>query len=129
MPPLILQPIVENAYLHGLAKKEDGGIIKINVTQDVNFAYVAIEDNGVGMTMSKQKELNALFDHRTRDTLEVEMEKNAKKAKLGGHSNGIGLRNVAERMELFFKFDCLISVKSTKGQGSKFTIRIPIIRS
>jgi len=129
MPPLILQPIVENAYLHGLAKKEDGGTIKISVTQDTNFAYVSIEDNGVGMTMSKQKELNALFDHRTRETIEVEMEKNAKKAKLGGHSNGIGLRNVAERMELFFKFDCLISVKSTKGQGSKFTIRIPIIRS
>lgn len=129
MPPLILQPLVENAYIHGLSKKEEGGIIKINVTKDVNFAYVMIEDNGVGMTMSKQKELNALFDRHTREDIEVTMEKNVTKSKTIGHSNGIGLRNVAERMELFFKYDRLLSVKGSKGQGCKFTLRIPIIRS
>jgi two-component system, sensor histidine kinase YesM len=129
MPPLILQPLVENAYIHGLSKKEEGGIINISVNQDSKFAYITIEDNGMGMTMSKQKELNALFDRHTREAIEVDMEKNKKKAKMVGHSNGIGLRNVAERLELFFKYDRLISVKGSKGQGCKFTVRIPLIRS
>lgn len=126
MPPLILQPIVENAYIHGLSKKEDGGHIKIRVAQEVDFAYVIIEDNGVGMSMNKQKELNALFDQKTRHNALVENEHRRKKESSPGHSNGIGLLNVVERMELFYKFDHLIHVKSSKGHGTKFTVKIPL---
>lgn len=126
MPPLILQPIVENAYLHGLSKKEEGGKISIKVTKDKDFAYVTIEDNGVGISMSKQKALNLMFDQRTRHQLESDNELTIKKIGNHGHSNGIGLLNVVERMELFYKFDNLIGVKSMKGHGTLFTIRIPI---
>ena len=58
IPPLLLQPFVENAILHGLRNREgDGGILLIDFKREDNRLLVTIEDNGVGR--QKTAELNA----------------------------------------------------------------------
>ncbi len=48
IPPLILQPFVENSILHGLAKKENDGKITIQINKTENLLKCTIEDNGIG---------------------------------------------------------------------------------
>ena len=46
VPPLIMQPFVENSIWHGLSEKETGGIIKIAISKDDNMLKYILEDNG-----------------------------------------------------------------------------------
>ncbi|MBC7401205.1 MAG: histidine kinase, partial [Mucilaginibacter sp.] len=58
VPPLILQPIVENAIVHGLLPLEQGGEVSIKVYRDGDFGVCEIEDNGIGRAaaeVNKQK--------------------------------------------------------------------------
>src|SRR6476660_8231990 len=48
IPPLIIQPYVENAIWHGLMHKEEKGQLDIKVSQEDSFLYVKITDNGIG---------------------------------------------------------------------------------
>ncbi|MBQ7296212.1 MAG: histidine kinase [Clostridia bacterium] len=48
MPPLVIQPLVENAIIHGLVPKRDGGTITLRTKKDAENIYITVEDNGVG---------------------------------------------------------------------------------
>lgn len=48
LPPLVMQPLVENAIIHGLVPKKDGGTITLRTRRDKENIYIIIEDNGVG---------------------------------------------------------------------------------
>lgn len=50
IPPLIIQPLVENAIRHGICKKEEGGTVKVSIKGKDGFMYISVEDNGVGMS-------------------------------------------------------------------------------
>lgn len=54
IPPLIIQPIIENAFKHGLMHKEKGGQLIVEFSKDINFLICKIEDNGVGRAMAKK---------------------------------------------------------------------------
>ena len=54
LPPLILQPFVENAIWHGLQYKPEPGHIKISIAKKDNTLFATVEDNGVGRNISKQ---------------------------------------------------------------------------
>jgi len=57
VPPLILQPFVENSIWHGLVDKETGGMIKIDIHLEQNMLCCVVEDNGIGsIAASKAKE-------------------------------------------------------------------------
>ncbi|MCI7607449.1 MAG: histidine kinase [Spirochaetales bacterium] len=56
IPPLVLQPLVENAVRHGICQKEDGGTIWIDIYSDEYNYNIVITDNGNGFDSSKQKE-------------------------------------------------------------------------
>lgn len=53
IPPLILQPIVENAILHGLKDKPAPGHIDITISEKEGVLYVVVEDNGIGRKNGK----------------------------------------------------------------------------
>lgn len=58
IPPLTLQPVVENAIVHGLLPKPEGGVVKIKVYGDKEFVACEIEDDGIGRaaaSLQKQK--------------------------------------------------------------------------
>jgi sensor histidine kinase YesM len=114
VPPLIIQPLVENAAIHGIGDKEKGGEILISLERDDTHALISVQDNGVGMSEdTRQKILNCY---------KFESEKS-------GHTTGIGLYNVMQRIRLFFNCEDVIRVESEPGKGAKVTLMIPLPRN
>lgn len=101
MPPMILQPIVENSYIHGLSSLESGGCIKISSTILDQWIYLVISDDGVGMRQ---------------ETIEKVLSRDA--------SESIGIRNVRDRLELYYHLDHVFEMVSDKGVT--VTIKLPI---
>ena len=54
IPPMMIQPFIENAIIHGIAGIESVGKINVSFSIDENFLCVKIEDNGKGMKRAKQ---------------------------------------------------------------------------
>lgn len=103
IPPLTLQPIVENAIGHGLATKNNSGIVKIIVKRKPKgFISIRIEDNGVGMTYEKQQEI------------------------LRGNNQRVGFTNVVEKIKILK--GATLSLESKLGEGTKVEIVIPEVR-
>lgn len=102
IPPLILQPLVENAIRHGLMSKLRGGTVKISVKQESDAAVsFAVEDNGCGMSEKKREEI-----------LKPDVNK-----------RGIGLWNISQRIQL--QYGTSIRIESAEGIGTKIFFDIP----
>lgn len=95
---LILQPFVENSMYHGLEPKPGPGFIEIKGERMENDLYFTISDNGIGM-----KNTNEIY-------------------------SGFGIRNVIERIHLFYGEEYGISVTSKENFGTKINIHIPVIK-
>lgn len=109
IPPMTLQPIVENAIIHGLQDQEEGRI-ELLISRKDEYVTIRIKDNGKGI--SKEK-LQQIFDE--------ENESNTK-----GHTTGLGVGNVKKRLELHFDTENLIDIHSEVGQGTTVDILIPL---
>jgi sensor histidine kinase YesM len=112
MPRLILQPIVENAFLHGIGENENGGLISLRTRKETNMVIVEIEDNGKGMSKETIEDIladddNDIFDQDTK------------------LRRGIGLRNVINRLRLFFNSNDVIEIKSEPGTGTCVILKLP----
>lgn len=118
MPPLIIQPVIENSCIHGIGEKEEGGNISIQVHKDSNYGIVEIEDNGVGMEKEK---LDDIFREASDDDFTVH-----RPAKC--HTTGMGISNVIQRLRLYYQHEDVISITSVKGKGTRVIIRIPEVR-
>lgn len=105
VPPLILQPLVENAYIHGLSSLEEGGKIMISSYKKDNQVLVVVRDTGKGM------------DQETMDRILARGE--------GDDSQGIGVRNVRDRLELFFHTTHIFRIESKIGAGTKIIMTLP----
>lgn len=101
MPPMILQPIVENSYIHGLSGLESGGTITITSQVESKYVVIRVKDNGVGMTCD---EIDKIFN--------------------GDVSESIGIKNVRDRLELYFHQPNLFSIES--NDGVEVIIKLPI---
>lgn len=85
VPKLLLQPVVENALIHGIASMESGGVINIKIYRQQDMVIVKVMDNGKGMNERKLEEL--------RDNL-------SKKNRSGFRR--IGISNVFQRIQLIY---------------------------
>ncbi len=110
VPILVLQPIVENAVKHGLSQKADGGVLQIRAEESETAVSVEIQDNGVGMDAQTQANLLS--------------EKKPVSAPDAGHA-GIGMSNIAERMNKLFGKRFQIEIKSRLNAGTTIRIKIP----
>ena len=105
---LVLQPIVENAILHGLKPKKEGGHLTIIGEREGNDILFHIADNGPGIDLEKiQFDPDKILD--TRD--------------------GIGIQNVHSRVVLHFGKGYGLSIHSNQEEGTRITIRMPYILS
>lgn len=113
LPCLTFQPIVENAFIHGIESLAEGAKIELHIYHEDEKVCVDVKDNGVGMD---QKTLNRL--------LGKEEESDFTSSQNGsGHSTGIGMKNVMDRLTLFDK-ESTFTISSSIGEGTKVSIRL-----
>ncbi|WHY74725.1 sensor histidine kinase [Fictibacillus enclensis] len=111
VPRLILQPIVENAFIHGVEGMEEGGNISLNILSENGRTIAEIHDNGAGMP---EELVTLITNHQEKNNQHV------------GHSTGIGLQNVMRRMELFYQSENLVTISSKKGKGTSVKLIFPM---
>ncbi len=107
--PILIQPVVENAILHGLEEVEEGGLITVKITlPHENILQVEVTDNGSGM------------DRETLENLRESIKKNTT-----GRQRSIGLANIHKRIRLCHGEEYGMTVDSTIGSGTVITLRLP----
>lgn len=109
----ILQPIVENAIVHGLGNLTSKGTLEISIRREKDALLIVIEDDGVGMDAERVRDLNTFIN----EPKEVRDNKKS-----------IGIRNVNQRIQLSCGNEYGISIESKPYQGSRFYIRLPLIQ-
>lgn len=106
--PLLLQPIVENAIVHGLENVDAIGHLTINVQVQSELLLIQIRDNGDGMSGEDlQKLRERIRNHDPEDT----------------HS--IGLYNIDQRIHLLYGEEYGLEVESVLHEGTCVTLRLP----
>lgn len=118
VPRLILQPIVENAILHGLEEKRENAqvIIEVSAADDL---IITISDNGKGMSLKELDELNE------RIHLEQSLTASDEEKKRG---SGIALPNINKRIQLLFGDRYGLNIYSSEGCGTDVELLLPIKR-
>lgn len=111
IPGFVLQPLVENSFLHGLDLTKEGGRIAIRVYKQQEHLCVEVEDNGIGMTQEKAAELLK--------------DKNTEKKYKG--FNSIGIKIVDKRLHEWYGADYQTNIHSVLGQGTRITLMIPLL--
>lgn len=105
VPRLILQPIVENAVIHGIEPLKEGGTITVRAWMEGETLLLQITDNGKGMTQAELEEL---------------------KKKIAGKNDtgNIGMRNIRRRIELTYGEKQAMEIRSNQGEGTAVTLRM-----
>ncbi|OBR66273.1 hypothetical protein A7K91_22815 [Paenibacillus oryzae] len=99
IPPLTLQPIVENAVRHGIGPKPEGGTLRITARRRNGAVQIVVEDDGVGMSMQQM------------ETLEQD------------RASGIGFRNVNRRLQMLYNLK--LEINSVQGKGTRVMLLVP----
>jgi hypothetical protein len=105
VPPLVLQPLVENAVHHGIMKRIEGGCVEISVKRNGKEAEFTVRDNGVGMSAERAEALLA--------------------EQAGGKpSRSVGVRNIHMRLKKLYGKG--IQLISEAGKGTTVTFAVPL---
>ena len=104
---LILQPIVENSIYHGLKNRVDAGLILIEGHMEESNLILSITDNGYGMSEEKIQDLYAKFNNPDLN-------------------DGVGLKNVYQRLKLYYGEKSYLKIFSEEDEYTKIVISIPV---
>ena len=104
---ITLQPIIENAIYHGINGLVEDGRILVTVREDGEDILMTVEDNGTGMDAAQ---------------IEAVMQKER-----SDHA-GIGIKNVDDRLKIYFGQDYGIRIDSVPDEGTRVMIRMPKVR-
>lgn len=107
---LMLQPMVENAIYHGMEFMDGDGVIQIRVWREGDDLYLRVRDNGLGMT---KEQVENLF----KDSGHVPSRR----------GSGIGVRNVNERVHLYFGDAYGLRIESEPDEGTDVIIHLPAV--
>lgn len=106
--PFLLQPIVENAMLHGLEKSGNHGLIEIKIYTENDCLCFSVQDNGKGMDEETLETLRQTI--RTKDTAKTK---------------SIGLYNINQRVMLCYGSSYGLQIESQLGSGTCVSLHIP----
>ena len=108
--PLLIQPLVENSFSHGLESTQSGGFIYIVIDSDKNGDLsILIKDNGSGISGEKLAQLNERLQTGTVENF----------------TSSIGMVNVNQRIKLFYGEQYGIELESELNKGTSVTIHVP----
>ncbi|WP_055107957.1 sensor histidine kinase [Paenibacillus ihumii] len=114
IPCLTLQPILENAFVHGIEQMEAGAMLKLGIKYTEEGVEIEIRDNGVGMS---EETANML--------LQSIREESPRYGGRKGQSTGLGTHNVFKRLHLFFDGQERIEIDSAEGAGTAVLFTLP----
>ena len=100
VPSILLQPLIENSIKHGLEPRINGGTVTLRSKLEGDRVRIEVADDGVGIGNRPESALR-----RT--------------------GNGIGIKNVQERLEVLYGNQARFSVVSNPGRGTLVSIEIP----
>ena len=112
VPTFVLQPIIENSIIHGLAKKEEGGYIRIHVFTALNeneekMLSVVVSDTGAGIAPEKLAQIRSELSNE------------------GVERNTIGISNIYGRLKLLYE-NAGFEIDSIEGEGTVVRFTIPL---
>jgi len=113
--PLLIQPLVENSFSHGLEGKISGGFIYILISEEAvqdgpKLLTISVKDNGCGISEEKLKELNKAMEMQAAE-----------------YESSIGLMNVNSRIKLYYGDKYGVKIESEEGKGTEVKISFPLI--
>ncbi|HWJ77552.1 MAG TPA: histidine kinase, partial [Niallia sp.] len=106
----LLQPLIENALIHGLSNIEGFGEIVLSITTEDNMLYISVIDNGVGIPSDR---ISYILDILTGESIDKH----------------IGLKSVHERIQASYGINYGLNIKSEVDKGTTMKIKLPIIRN
>jgi len=104
IPPFTIQPLVENAIVHGFSERCKKETVEITVNKDGSFLKIEVKDNGIGIPRKRLKHIG------------IPSKKGI----------GIALQNIRERLSLVFGSEASFSLKSQFNKGTIITIVVPL---
>ncbi len=105
VPSMLLQPLIENSIKHGLSPKVEGGSIYLRSRLTDSRLIIEVEDDGVGMGGAQLEESSSWT------------------------GMGIGMANIAERLQVLYGDTARMTIDSHEGKGTLIRIRLPLIES
>ncbi|WP_102348479.1 LytS/YhcK type 5TM receptor domain-containing protein [Bacillus sp. Marseille-P3661] len=108
IPPLTMQPLVENSIKHGFKDKENNCIVKISIKKETDATIIEIEDNGIGMSKDRSAQIGKL-------------------QLLSEKGSGLALYNVNRRLTMMFGDQAALKINSEPDVGTVITFSIPFI--
>ena len=106
VPKMLLQPLAENAIIHGLENRQEGTLY-ISARREGNDLLVVVQDDGEGMPAERLREIKRLLEDPARD------------------AQHIGLSNIHHRIRLSYGEGYGLSLESEPKSGTKVTVRLP----
>lgn len=114
LPKLLLQPLAENAIIHGFSNLTDMGMITVTGSRQGSRMILCMTDNGSGIPEDRLKEIRYALHHPD----EMPRRKQA-------NSHGIALVNVQKRIWLHYGEQYGLTIDSEEGHGCRVTVRLP----
>jgi two-component system sensor histidine kinase LytS len=110
IPPLIIQPLVENAVKHGISAKKEGGSVSVVISKHNKELHIIVQDDGIGMDKKQSKNI-------------------FRKSSINNNSSGIGLQNINKRMEQIYGPQYKLVMSSKQDSGTTVKLMIPMVNS
>jgi Predicted signal transduction protein with a C-terminal ATPase domain len=115
IPKLLIQPLVENAFYHGLEMKQGKGKLSVSIAREGACVKVAVTDDGLGIPPERLLHLrHNLDDGKQRGSQD---------------ERSIGLANVSARIRLYFGSPYTMRIDSLPGEGTEVVLLLPPIKS
>ena len=113
VPPLSIQPIIENAFVHGLEPSERPGQLLLSVQRAREYVVISVQDNGVGISSEQvhkllAEEADSFLDHWS------------------AHTTGLGLTHVRDRLRYYYGEQCQLVIESELGSGTTVRLLLPL---
>lgn len=113
LPKMLIQPLVENAIIHGLEPRTERGCVTVRFRDaDAGFMKITVMDDGCGM------------DQETLQRLYGQLQDYDQERAFGTKQQGIGISNVYRRIRLFYGNDAAFDIDSEKGRGTCISVRL-----
>ncbi|MDF2936834.1 MAG: sensor histidine kinase [Paenibacillaceae bacterium] len=126
LPRLLLQPLVENAVIHGIEPLRREGVIQVRIWVERELLFCQVADNGIGMEEETCRSLN-VEPQSPRNA--VRQPGAAATSKLRERMSGIGLRHIRDKIRLYYGPDYAMSIVAKPMEGTSVRLCLPVHRN